>query len=79
MRLLTGNQPNPVIRLADKPFPTMSNVVNHLVNTHLGTPETMMNGFAGIQVAEMERAPAVDAAAAKKKSQRRRFMLPMRP
>jgi hypothetical protein len=38
-----------------------SNVVNNSVNTRLGAPEVIVNGFAGVQVTKEQRAPEVSA------------------
>ena len=56
-----------------------SDVVHSTVHTHLGAPETMVNGFAGAQVAEIYRAPVANARGAKKRHQSRRLMLSTRP
>lgn len=46
-----------------------SNIVDNPVNTHLGTPEAVVNGFPRAQFTEAQRAPIVDAQPAKKSRQ----------
>ncbi|SPE29380.1 hypothetical protein SBA2_440009 [Acidobacteriia bacterium SbA2] len=46
-----------------------SNIVDNAVDTHLGAPEAMMNGFPRVQFTEAQRTPIVNAQHTKQRRQ----------